>query len=108
MKTPFLFAMALAAAAPLAMPAHADRPTAVEVRFNDLDLNQPSDAAIMLGRLDQAAMQACGASPFASLREYRLSIRWSRCYADGMSRAISELNAPAVTAIYEREMGGAE
>ncbi|HLZ83640.1 MAG TPA: UrcA family protein [Caulobacteraceae bacterium] len=107
MKTPILFALALAAAAPVAMPAHADRPTAVEVRFNDLDLNRPSDAVVMLGRLDQAALQACGASRF-SLREYQQSIRWSRCYADGMGRAVSELNAPALTAAYERETGRAE
>jgi UrcA family protein len=108
MKTSILFALALASAAPVAMPAHAEGPTTVGVRFNDLDLNRPTDAAIMLGRLDSAAMQACGASPFGSLREYRLSIRWSRCYTDGISRAISELNAPALTALYEREMGRAE
>jgi UrcA family protein len=108
MKTPILFAMALAAAAPVAMPAHADRLTAVEVRFGDLDLNRPSDAAVMLGRLDQATLEACGATPFASLREYQQAIRWSRCYAKGMNRAISELNAPELTALYEREMGRAE
>jgi UrcA family protein len=105
MKTPILFAMALAAAAPVAMPAHADGPTAVAVRFNDLDLNQPTDAAIMLSRLDQAAMQACGASPFGSLREYRLSIRRSRCYANSLNHAISLLNVPELTAMFDREMG---
>lgn len=104
MKTPVLFALVLAAAAPLAIPAHADGPTAVAVRFNDLNLDQPTDAAVMLGRLDRAAIQACGASPFASLRDYRLAIRGSRCYADGMSHAISELNAPALTAIYEQHV----
>lgn len=108
MKSPILFAMALAATAPVALPAHADRPTAIGVRFNDLDLNRPADAAIMLGRLDEAALQACGASPF-SLREYQLAIRhWSRCYADSLGRAVSELNAPALTAVYERERGRAE
>lgn len=105
MKTPVVFALALTAAAPAAMPAHADAPTAIAVRFNDLDLNQPTDAAVMLGRLDRAAIQACGASPFGSLREYRLSIRWSRCYANSMNRAISLLNAPELTAMFDREMG---
>jgi UrcA family protein len=108
MKTPIIFALALAAASPIAMPAFAERPTAVGVRFNDLDLNRPSDAAVMLGRLDQAALQACGAQPFASLREYQQAIRWSRCYTNGMNRAIAELNAPELRAVYEREMHGAE
>ena len=108
MRTPILFALALATAAPVAIPAHADRPSAVAVRFDDLDLNRPSDAAVMLGRLDQAALEACGATPFASLREYQQAIRWSRCYANGMDRAVSELDAPALTALYEREMGRAE
>jgi UrcA family protein len=108
MKTPILFALALAAAAPAAMPAHADRSTAVEVRFRDLDLNRPTDAAVMLGRLENAAMEACGASPFSSLREYQMAIRESRCYARGVSGAVAELNAPALTALYERETGRAE
>jgi len=108
MKTPIVFALALAAAAPIAMPAHADRATAVGVRFNDLDLNRPTDATIMLDRLDQAAMQACGAAPFASLREYQQAVRWSRCYAHSLNRAVSELNAPELTAMYERRMGGGE
>jgi UrcA family protein len=106
MKTPLLFALALAAAAPVATAAHADRPTAVAVRFNDLDLNNRTDAAIMLGRLDDAAMQACGADPFSSLREYRMSIRSSRCYARSLSRAVSELDAPEVTAMFEQQVSG--
>ncbi len=105
MRTPILFALALAATAPIAMPAYADSPTSVGVQFGDLHLNQPVDAAIMLDRLDQAAMQACGASPFSSLREYRLAIRGSRCYARSLSRAVADLNAPEVTAMYEHQAG---
>jgi UrcA family protein len=108
MKTPIIFALVLAAASPVAMPAFADKPTAIGVRFGDLDLSRQADAAVMLGRLDQAALQACGAQPFASLREYQQAIRWSRCYANGMNRAITELNAPELTAMYQREMRGAE
>jgi len=108
MKTLVLFALALAAAAPLATVAHADRPTAVGVRFNDLDLNNPTDAAVMLGRLDDAALQACGAAPFESLREYQSTIRQSRCYVRSVSRAVATLGAPAVTAIFDREYGGSE
>lgn len=105
MKTPILFALALAAAAPVAMPAYADRPTSVGVRFADLDLSQPAGAAIMLDRLDQAAMQACGAFPYSSLREYRVAIRGSRCYVRSLSRAVADLDAPQVTAMYEHQAG---
>lgn len=105
MKTPFLFALALTMAAPVAMPAFADRPTAVEVPVSGLDLNRPGDAAMMLGRLDNAALVACGASPF-SLREYKMAVRGSGCYAKGLSRAVGELDAPALTALFERWMGG--
>jgi UrcA family protein len=108
MKTPVLFALALAAAAPLATVAHADQPTAVGVRFNDLNLSKPTDAAVMLGRLDHAAMQACGAAPFESLREYQSAIRHSRCYVRGVGRAIATLDAPAVTAIFDRQYGRSE
>jgi UrcA family protein len=105
MKTPILFALALAAATPAAMPAYADGPAAVGVRFSDLNLNQPTDAAIMLDRLDQAAMQACGAFPFSSLREYRVAVRGSQCFTRSLSRAVAELNAPEVTAVYEHHAG---
>jgi UrcA family protein len=103
MKTPFLFALALALATPVAMPAFADRPTAIEVPVSGLDLNQPGDAAVMLGRLDNAALEACGASPF-SLREYKMAVRDSGCYAQGLSRAVGKLDAPALTALFQRWM----
>jgi UrcA family protein len=103
MKTPLLFALALAVAAPVAAAAHEDGPMTVEVRYGDLDLNKPDDAAIMLGRLNEAALQACGAAPFESLREYRLTIRHSRCYVRSLSRAVGELNSPTLTAAFDRE-----
>ena len=103
MKLPTLFVLALAMAAPVATAAYADRPTQVGVRYNDLDLSRRSDAAAMLGRLDQAALQACGASPFASLREYQMAIRESHCYAASLGRAVAGLNAPTVTELYDRQ-----
>jgi UrcA family protein len=86
--------------------AQSDTAGSVGVRYDDLDLNQSDGAATMLHRLSSAAMEACGASDF-SLREYRLSIQDSRCYASRVGRAVAELNAPAVTALYDRDFVGA-
>jgi UrcA family protein len=93
------------AAAAMALPACAETSATVGVRFADLNLNQPSDAAVMLGRLDRAAMEACGAEPFSSLRELQREVRGSSCYAKSLGRAVAELNVPEVTAMYDRRAG---
>jgi UrcA family protein len=62
-----------------------------------LDLARPSDAAVMARRLEQAAMNVCGASEF-SAREVQNDVRRSDCYRDATDRALSALSAPAVSA----------
>lgn len=71
----------------------------VKVRYNDLDLSKSADAAVMLRRVEAAALEACGAAD-SSLREYRQAVRGSACYDASMSRAVSALNATAVSALY--------
>ena|SRR5579875_2096896 len=97
---------ALLAAALLATPFAAqaqalasDQPTAVAVTARDLDLNNPSDANRMLGRLGDAALEACGASPF-SLPQYRDAVRRSDCYRNGVDQAVASLDAPALSDAY--------
>ena len=53
----------------------------------------------MLGRIGDAALEACGASTF-SLPEYRAAVRRSDCYRGGVDGAVASLNAPAVTDAY--------
>jgi len=97
-----ILAFALAVAAPAAGHAQsAPDPSraVVGVSFDGLNPNSPRDAAILLQRIDNAATEACGA-PVGSLREYRWAVRQSACHQAAMSRAVSALNAPAVTSLY--------
>ena len=104
MSKSWIAALALALALPAgghaASMAAATR-TAVRVPVRGLDLDQPAGAARMLRRLDEAAMEACGASPF-SWSEYRWAVRRSECHAASLDRAVAELDAPAVTALYDQ------
>ncbi len=95
----------VAAALALAIPSFAAAQSAngdgsVAVRYGDLNLNDRAGAAVMLHRLDTAALEACGVSPF-SLREYKLAVQGSACHVTRMDQAVAELGAPAVTELYK-------
>jgi UrcA family protein len=85
----------LAAAAVLGAPALAsatpapDAATQVTVRYGDLDLNRRSDDRVLLHRIRDAALEACGASPF-SIADYRWAVRRSACYRSNVRRAAAE------------------
>ena len=102
MRTLATCALALVLAAP--MVGHAASPsdtvTSIGVRYGDLNLSRPRDAAVMVHRLQSAALQACGASDF-SLPEYRDAVRRSTCYTAGIDSALAALNAPAVSTLYD-------
>lgn len=91
MKLLAVSALALAVASP------AFATTTAGVRMSGLDLGNPADAAIMAQRIDRAAADVCGASRF-SARQVQVAIRRSDCYRETLSRALSSLNAPAVSA----------
>jgi UrcA family protein len=89
---------ALAFAAPAA--AATDGPvakTSTAVSYAGLDLSRASDAAVMAGRLDRAALGVCGASRF-SARDVQDATRRSACWRDAMQQALARLGAPAVDA----------
>jgi len=75
----------------------------VKVTFHDLDLQREGDARTLLGRIRRAAMEACGASS-ESAPEYRRITLKSKCYADGVSAAVSNINAPRLTELYDRSL----
>jgi UrcA family protein len=72
--------------------------TAVHVRYGDLDLSQPSGARILYHRLQNAALEACGASDF-SVAPYRDAVQRSACYRQGLAQAVEAVNLPAVEAL---------
>ena len=90
-------ALATAMAAPAAMAS--DSPAVVRVAYGDLNLSSPHDSAVMLRRLHEAALEACGASSF-SVPDYRRAIEHTACYRDSMDRAVSAVGAPTVSQLY--------
>jgi len=103
MNQHLICALALSLAIPaagLAAPTSQD-PISVKVRFHDSGLDTPKEAAHVLRRIDSAALEACGASS-SSLPEYRQIVGRSVCHEDGVSRAVANLNVPAVTALYNK------
>ena len=90
---PALMALALAAPA-FASPTET---RAIAVSPAGLDLSSADGARIMAGRLDRAALSACGASSF-SVRDVQVEVRRSACYRDALDRALATLDAPAVGA----------
>ncbi len=93
------FALSVSAVGNAATPD--DAQNSVRVSYNDLNLSQPQDAAVLLERVQGAALQACGASPF-SLPDYQDAVRRSSCYQTSVSRAINVIDAPLLTALHSQ------
>jgi UrcA family protein len=105
---PFLMAAAaltlgapLAAATAFSAQAAPDSAVAVRVSYADLDLDRTSGAAVMLQRLHDASLQACGASSF-SLPDYRQAVGRSTCYRSNMDVAVASIGAPVLSNLYQR------
>ena len=94
--------LALTTSAAMAAPSQ----TAV-LRYGDLDLNRSEDAAVMMRRIDSAALSACGASK-VSVREMQRAVRAGDCFRDAQARAVATLNAPTVTSLYQEALQVAE
>lgn len=105
MKTT-LSAIALAAALfAFAAPAQAGDLVITEnvrVQYGDLDLSSERGAETMMRRLDRAATRACGGAvepgPIAVRARQQRAL--DACRSQALDRAVAELAAPIVTAIY--------
>ena len=76
-----------------------ESPTAVAVKYGDLDLNTRHGSVVMLNRLHVAALNACGANEF-SFAEVRRAVAQSACFENSMTRAVADVDAPLVTQLY--------
>jgi UrcA family protein len=97
-----LGAAVLALSAPLFAHAQSrtdDQTVSVAVHYGDLDLSRPHEAAVLLDRVGQASLEACGASEF-SAPEYKAAVRDSECYRANVQQAVAAIGAPAVTSLY--------
>ena len=59
--------------------------------------------AKMLKRLDNAAMEACGADE-GSLSDYKWAVHHSDCHAISLNRAVAALDAPRLTELYQARL----
>ena len=76
-----------------------ESPSAVAVKYSDLDLSTRHGSVVMLGRLHVAALNACGASE-SSVPDYRWAIERSACYRQSMDRAVADVGMPMVAQLY--------
>jgi UrcA family protein len=84
-----------------AAPAQAaDDATAITVNHVDRALESRGQAEQLLGRLSEAAMEACGASSF-SLTQYRQAVRGSACWRSSMTDVVQRIDNPYLTAAFE-------
>lgn len=70
------------------------------VRYGDLNLGVELDAKKMLGRIDRAAVTACGGWHPFGLSDGLMQKNFEKCRADAVARAVLDLGAPLVTRIY--------
>jgi UrcA family protein len=79
-------------------PTGSDR-TEIRLRFDRRDLTSAAAARrLLLLRIGDAALEACGASPF-SLAEFKIATRSSRCWRDAVDDAVRRIGSPALSSL---------
>jgi len=77
--------------------------TEIHLRYHRQDLVSPAAARRLLVRIGDAALEACGASPF-SLAELKIATRNSQCWQKAVDGATRRIASPTLTALAsERE-----
>ena len=85
-------ALLLLAGAPLAVAAPAGMQTvSIPVSKAKLNLDNPRDARVLMRRIDNAALEACGADTH-SFVEVKRAVAASACHRDAVAGARSQLN----------------
>ena len=96
LRKSILFAAGPALAATTIEPAMAAEQTPkVTVHFADLDIGTDHDAAVLMTRLEKAALEVCGGSEF-SVPDYRHAIQHSACYRQSVDQAVDAVGAPTL------------
>ena len=69
----------------------------VRVSYADLDLAQPADAEVLLGRIKHAAYRACGGDPRRhmsyTLIPARVEAAYKECREDAVARAMATVES---------------
>lgn len=74
------------------------------VSFKDLNLDTPEGAAVLYRRITSAANEVCGNPDRYDLLQLKLQI----CIKDAVSRAITQVNRPMLTSLYNKKTGKAD
>jgi UrcA family protein len=88
-----------AAYADSAQPTGSEQHSSI-VRTGDLDLNRPKDVARLYNRIASAADQLCGPRAVGGVNH--TSADYASCYADAVSRAVTHIDRPSVTAYFQQ------
>ncbi len=79
-------------------------PPSVKVGYAGLDLSQPQGAQLLYRRLQQASSKVCGRIDQVDVASYP---RWEQCYDGALRRAVQQINAPELLAVYSQHAGHA-
>jgi UrcA family protein len=88
---------ALAIGAGVSGAAGAAQPRTLRVAYTAFDLSQPMGAQLLYHRLQQAASNVCGSLDRADIGAY---LRWQHCYDGTLQRAVLQIDAPQLLAVY--------
>jgi|GEM_PF-4166514 len=72
--------------------------TEIHLRYHRQDLASAAATRRLLVRIGDAALQACGASPF-SLAEFKIATRNSQCWRKAVDGATRRIENPTLTAL---------
>ena len=76
------------------------QPPSFKVAYAGLDISQPLGAQLLYQRLQQASSSVCGRLDPVDIAAY---LRWLRCYDAALQRAVLQVNAPELLALYRRD-----
>ena len=68
----------------------------------DLHPQSEDEARVLLGRVENAAAEVCGASRF-SVVEYSRAVRHSSCWQQAVSGAVAQIGNPILSDLYGRQ-----
>ena len=77
-----------------------DELESVAVSYAGLDLSKPDDAEVLYDRLQQAAAEVCGFHRTTGL-SVLIETNMQACYADALSRAVTQIDAPLLKEQHE-------
>ena len=72
----------------------------IVVKYADLNLSNPEDAATLLHRIERAARQVCPDADLLNLRAMQVSVQ---CRRAAVARAVGAIGSPTLNALLSRK-----